>query len=792
MRPDLNALSSCGVLASDIEILLIDTLLHLRGKGQTFQIEFSSNAVAKRIGQQLSDGVDISLFYREPTLPSASAECIVTGLSDEGLVDLKEKPGSYFSCSNDVGSLNFNKVIVLGFSDLGISLIRNISICTKNLIAWDNRRVHRGDIGKFFRPEDLGMPRLKIAAARLAESLPSVRFISKSNKLKKNFQNANLIIVCVSRVDLGLVEWVSRHAKSTVIICEASRTGLHFYLQNRNPTTCLICVTSHRAVRDSFALSSSFRLARVELFEWRHTTEERLRNIAVGRSLELTRTAVDSGSAVAINLGTGESVAVGPHPLCIRCFPGEKDAIKQRRALELRWARELVKVEQPPNLDTLYKRLSNHIIAEQGFFSRVELLQLAGKSGQFWAKRGVTPSNCEVAMCQVAMALTPTGDRYGQRFVRGDGVHLSSPTGAKALAMLECVERAFTGCYTPELAYRKTRYSSIKLDSIDPTWMSAYSASQYRQPGFPCVPFSESLPLDWVWAMRLYDRRPVLIPVDFIRFSKQSPLILSTSNGAAVHSALTEAILHGVNEVIERDSLLLCWLNSISPPRIRDTTALVARVPLANALHRLGFDITLFDVTTELGVPVLMGLFRDSRNENLFSANTATGSSPEDALTQICREFVLQWRGYLNDVPGIVSDIASSFDTHRIRSLHDHLEFYQSSSKRPILGFLEASSEQRLANELPWQKLPQETRLPSMANNLHRMGIDIVVVDCTHPMVADLGLSAVKAILPHTQPLYAGISNAALGVQRLRRTRLDDPTPHSGSWSPNPWPHPYS
>ena len=89
-----------------------------------------------------------------------------------------------------------------------------------------------------------------------------------------------------------------------------------------------------------------------------------------------------------------------------------------------------------------------------------------------------------------------------------------------------------------------------------------------------------------------------------------------------------------------------------------------------------------------------------------------------------------------------------------------------------------------------WLKRGGELRAPVP---LARRGHDIIVVDCTVPMLEDLGLHVVKVAVPGLQPLNAGHHRRVLGGRRLYRAPLAMGVRAAESTFAelNPWPHPF-
>ena len=76
---------------------------------------------------------------------------------------------------------------------------------------------------------------------------------------------------------------------------------------------------------------------------------------------------------------------------------------------------------------------------------------------------------------------------------------------------------------------------------------------------------------------------------------------------------------------------------------------------------------------------------------------------------------------------------------------------------------------------------------------LAKRDYEVIVINCTHPFLEELGLHAVKVLVPGLQPLHAGYRFRVLGGERLyqlpRRLGLADRPMTAGDI--NPWPHPF-
>lgn len=87
----------------------------------------------------------------------------------------------------------------------------------------------------------------------------------------------------------------------------------------------------------------------------------------------------------------------------------------------------------------------------------------------------------------------------------------------------------------------------------------------------------------------------------------------SSNNGSAIGGSFAEAAVHAINETIERDAMSLFLVRSYvaatpSPPRFYDNATLPddLRRVLETVQTRLGREVWLIDLTTDLGVPTTL------------------------------------------------------------------------------------------------------------------------------------------------------------------------------------------
>ncbi len=128
-------------------------------------------------------------------------------------------------------------------------------------------------------------------------------------------------------------------------------------------------------------------------------------------------------------------------------------------------------------------------------------------------------------------------------------------------------------------------------------------------------PFDESEVMDWTATWSLLTGEQRLLPTDMLYFSPggapPQAAVLADSNGNAAGSSMEDAVLHGFLELVERDAVALWWYNRTSQPGVclrSFDDEWIDRLP--GLYRRLGREIWVLDVTSDLGIPVMAAISR--------------------------------------------------------------------------------------------------------------------------------------------------------------------------------------
>ena len=182
---------------------------------------------------------------------------------------------------------------------------------------------------------------------------------------------------------------------------------------------------------------------------------------------------------------------------------------------------------------------------------------------------------------------------------------------ARHIAIVETMERYSSCSWTEEELVWDTP-AGLGEAAIGPERWPACSATELADPDCGLIASDPRVPLRWVRGWSLTRGREVFVPavLTYLNFPVRTPseqFVNPISTGTAAHSDLREAVLGGLLEVIERDSIALTWLQRLRLPAVAVDPDTLGEV--AAEYHRVGtsteLETHLFDATTDYGVPTL-------------------------------------------------------------------------------------------------------------------------------------------------------------------------------------------
>jgi ribosomal protein S12 methylthiotransferase accessory factor len=223
-------------------------------------------------------------------------------------------------------------------------------------------------------------------------------------------------------------------------------------------------------------------------------------------------------------------------------------------------------------------------------------------------------------------------------------------------------------------------------------------------------------------------------------------------------------VLQGLLELIERDAVAIGWYNRLPAPGVDiDTFGDPWLTEMGRQYRRIGREMWVLDVTSDLGVPVMVAVSRrvDEPGERVmfgFGAHL----DPRTALRRAVSE--------LNQMlPSVLDDEHVDSDPDAERWLR--------TATVAAHPYLWPSGARRTAADYDYAERDDiRDDVTELVGVLARHDLDTLVLDQTRP---DLRLPVVKVVVPGLRSFWARFAPGRLFDVPVRMGRLAEPTAYA-------------
>jgi bacteriocin biosynthesis cyclodehydratase domain-containing protein len=327
-------------------------------------------------------------------------------------------------------------------------------------------------------------------------------------------------------------------------------------------------------------------------------------------------------------------------------------------------------------------------------------------------------------------------------------------TQAKVGAICEAIER-YNGVYRGDEPSRRASYAQLGGNAVHPEELLLFSDRQYAGrddwnrdlTSYHVVParLDAEREIEWTASWSLTHERERLVPSAYCWYGHPDVakhfFCTTDANGNAAGNTIEEAVLQGLMELVERDSVALWWYNRLRRPAVDLDALHEPYVDLVREYYdRLDRDVWMLDLTSDLGIPAFAGVSRRRGGpvEDLlmgFGAHIDPHTAAMRALTE------------LNQFLPAVNERNPDGTTSYWMDDPDAISWWTTATleSEPYL----LPSEERAASRpqdfrsLATDDIADDVR--ACVRRLGELGHEVLVVDQTRP---DIELSVAKVMVP--------------------------------------------
>lgn len=252
----------------------------------------------------------------------------------------------------------------------------------------------------------------------------------------------------------------------------------------------------------------------------------------------------------------------------------------------------------------------------------------------------------------------------------------------KNIAMTSCLAEAlerYCMSYIPKNEIISCKKSDLNTKYVF-SYFSTYSDEQYDK-------FDNFLNpnLDVIEWTKIYDikdkKRYMYWPASliYLPFDINKVVAETTSTGMAAGFSIDECILSGLMELIERDSLMINFMQRLNPPEIDINTIFGKNKKFIDSIRK-DYNIKIYKLYSDFNVPIYLSIIYRIDNKKIHYGIGACASLDSDyAINKSLKECLFTYFYSLN-----IMDVRQK-EPNKIKTLYEHFLYYQGDNFDKLL-----------------------------------------------------------------------------------------------------------
>lgn len=323
----------------------------------------------------------------------------------------------------------------------------------------------------------------------------------------------------------------------------------------------------------------------------------------------------------------------------------------------------------------------------------------------------------------------------------------------KNIAMTSCLAEAlerYCMSYIP-----KNEIISCKKEELNKKYVfsdfSTYSDEQYDKFDNFLNPNLDVI--EWTKICDIKDKKSFMYwpaSLIYLPFDINKVVAETTSTGMAAGFSIDECILSGLMELIERDSLMINFMQRLNPPEIDINTIFGKNKKFIDSIRK-DYNIKIYKLYSDFNVPIYLSIIYRIDNKKIHYGIGACASLDSDyAINKSLKECLFTYFYSLN-----ILDVRQG-NPDKIKTLYEHFLYYQGDN-----------FDKLLFNSKLIKYKKEKISFDEVLINLKKNNINVYFKELTTDDIKDTGIKVVKVIAPSLIDLNKSHIYPRLGAKRF-------------------------
>lgn len=206
----------------------------------------------------------------------------------------------------------------------------------------------------------------------------------------------------------------------------------------------------------------------------------------------------------------------------------------------------------------------------------------------------------------------------------------------------------------------------------------------------------------------------------------------TTSTGVAAHFDFDSAIESGLLELIERDALMINFLQRLNPPEIDLETLVNIRKDFITKIIN-NYNVKIYKLYSDIEIPIYAGfIWKEAKNGLHFGIGASANLDSDQAVLKVLKECLFTYFYSRN-----LLDLRQK-NVDKISTLYEHFLYYQSQEFYKLLF--------KPSKIIPYNR--QILDRPHLFNEIKKHKLKVYFKELTTQDVRDFGMAVVRVVIP--------------------------------------------